>query len=160
MKRRGLVESRRRRRQLPSRAKPVVEAKGPNDVWSADSKGEFRMGDSQLCYPLTVADLSSRFLLACEGKRSVAHQGVRPVFERLFEAHGLPSAILTDSGVPFASPRSPRRLSKLSVWWVKLGIEPVLIQPGHPEQNGCHERMALDPAIGSTRTLGMAVGLA
>lgn len=141
LKRHGLVEPRRRRRRHPPPAKPVIESQRPNDVWTADFKGEFRMGDRQLCYPLTVADRMSRYLLGCEGKSSVAVSGARPVFERLFTDYGLPSKMLTDGGVPFAAPRSPRRLSRLSVWWVRLGIEPVLIEPGHPEQNGRHERM-------------------
>lgn len=151
LKRHGLVKPRRRRRSLAPRSKPVVEASGPNDVWTADFKGEFRMGDRQLCYPLTVADLSSRYLLGCEGKESVALEGARRTFEGLFDQYGLPAAILTDSGTPFAAPRSPRRLSRLSAWWVRLGIEPLLIQPGHPEQNGCHERMHRTLKAATTR---------
>jgi len=141
LKRHGLVEPRGRRRRHPPPAKPVIEARRPNDLWTADFKGEFRLGDRRLCFPLTVADRVSRYLLGCEGKSSVAVTGARPEFERLFAQYGLPSKILTDGGVPFAAPRSPRRLSKLSVWWIRLGIEPVLIEPGHPEQNGGHERM-------------------
>lgn len=141
VKRHGLVEARRRRRRSPRPGKPVVDARRPNDVWTADFKGEFRMGDRRLCYPLTVADRMSRYLLGCQGRSSVATLGARSVFERVFVDYGLPSKLLTDGGTPFASPRSPRRLSRLSVWWIKLGIEPVLIEPGHPEQNGCHERM-------------------
>jgi hypothetical protein len=99
------------------------------------------MGNRRLCFPLTVADQHSRYLLACDGKTSVARESTRDTFERLFAEYGLPRRILTDGGLPFASPRSPRRLSRLSVWWILLGIEPVLTQPGHPEQNGCHERM-------------------
>jgi len=141
LKRHSLVEPRRRRRRHPPPAKPVIEARQPNDVWTGDFKGEFRMGDRRLCYPLTVADRMSRYLLGCEGKSSVAISGARPEFERLFAEYGLPSKILTDGGSPFAAACSPRRLSRLSVWWIRLGIEPVLIEPGHPEQNGCHERM-------------------
>jgi len=141
LKRHGLVEPRRRRRRVPPPAKPVVEADQPNDLWTADFKGEFRLGDRRLCHPLTVADRMSRYLLGCEGRRSVALSEARPVFERLFAEYGLPSKILTDGGVPFAASTSPRRLSRLSVWWIQLGIEPVLIEPGHPEQNGAHERM-------------------
>jgi len=141
LKRHGLVQPRRRPRRHPRPGKPVVEAVEPNDVWTTDFKGEFRMGDGQLCYPLTTADRMSRYLLGCKGRSSVATEGARPVFERLFKRYGLPHKILSDSGVPFASPRTPRRLSRLSVWWIKLGIEPVLIEPGHPEQNGAHERM-------------------
>ncbi len=141
LKRHSLVQPRRRRRRHPPPPKPVIEARQPNDLWTADFKGEFRMDDRKLCYPLTVADRMSRYLLGCEGKSSVARIGVQPVFERLFAQYGLPAKILTDGGSPFACASSPRRLSRLSVWWVQLGIEPVLIEPGHPEQNGCHERM-------------------
>ena len=141
LKRHGLVQPRRRRRRPPPPPKPVIEARQPNDLWTADFKGEFRMGDRRLCYPLTVADRMSRYLLGCEAKSSVARLGVQPVFERLFAEYGLPAKILTDGGSPFACASSPRRLSVLSAWWVQLGIEPVLIEPGHPEQNGCHERM-------------------
>lgn len=141
LKRHGLVKSRRGRRRRAAVERPQIQAQRPNDLWTADFKGEFRMGNRELCYPLTVADQMSRFLLACEGKSSVAYVGVRPAFERLFDEYGLPARILTDGGAPFAAPHSVRRLSRLSVWWIRLGIEPVLIQPGHPEQNGCHERM-------------------
>lgn len=141
LKRHGLVEPRRRWRRRPPRGKPIVEGKQANDLWTADYKGEFRMGNRRLCYPLTVADQHSRYLLACDGKTSVARDGTRATFERLFAEYGLPRRILTDGGLPFAGPRSPRRLSRLSVWWILLGIEPIVIQPGHPEQNGCHERM-------------------
>lgn len=141
LKRQGLVEPRRRRRPTPSRSKPAVESTAPNDVWTADFKGEFRVGDQQMCYPLTIADHHSRFLLACRGRHSTARTEAVPVFEEAFRTYGLPRAILTDGGMPFASSQSVRRLSRLAVWWIKLGIEPLIIQPGHPEQNGRHERM-------------------
>jgi putative transposase len=141
LKRHGLVESRPRRRRLAALSKPLVEAVRANALWAADFKGEFRTGDRQLCYPLTVTDRFSRYLLGCRGRTSTSLQGARPVFEKLFAEYGLPEAILTDGGTPFASARSPRRLSRLSVWWVKLGIRPVVIQPGKPQQNGSHERM-------------------
>lgn len=141
LKREGLVEPRRpRRRHLPPQA-PRVEAVAANDVWSSDFKGQFRLGDGGLCYPLTVSDGYSRYLLGCEGLESPSGQASRQVFERLFREYGLPRAILTDNGSPFAAARSLARLSRLSVWWIKLGIRPVLTQPGHPEQNGRHERM-------------------
>lgn len=141
LKRHGLVEPRRRRRRpLPPRP-PRVEALSPNDVWSSDFKGQFRLGNGRLCYPLTVSDGYSRYLLGCEGLESPSGSASRPVFERLLQEYGLPRAILTDNGSPFAAARSLGRLSRLSVWWIKLGIRPVLIQPGHPEQNGRHERM-------------------
>lgn len=141
LKRHGLVKPRRRRRQRPVRPAPQNQAAAPNQLWTVDFKGEFRLGNRQWCFPLTVMDRSSRYLLACEGKISTAHAGVRPVFETLFSEYGLPTAILSDQGTPFASARAVRGLSRLSVWWIKLGIQPILTQPGHPEQNGCHERM-------------------
>lgn len=141
LQRNGLVGGRsNRRRPLPPRP-PRVEAKSPNDVWSGDFKGQFRLGNAGLCYPLTISDGFSRYLLACEGMETPSGAGCRRVFERLFREYGLPRAILTDNGSPFAASRALARLSHLSVWWIKLGIRPVLIQPGHPEQNGRHERM-------------------
>jgi len=141
LKRNGLVESRStRRRPLPPRP-PRVEATSPNEVWSGDFKGQFRMGNARLCYPLTISDGFSRYLLACDGLETPSGAECKRVFERLFREYGLPRAILTDNGSPFASSRALGRLSQLSVWWIKLGIRPVLIEPGHPEQNGRHERM-------------------
>jgi transposase InsO family protein len=141
LKRQGLVESRpRQRRPLPPRT-PQVEAEKPNAVWSLDFKGQFRLGDSCLCYPLTATDGFSRYLLGCRGLQRPTGEEAKRVIESLFREYGLPQAILTDNGSPFASPRALARLSRLSVWWIKLGIRPVLIQPGHPEQNGRHERM-------------------
>lgn len=141
LKRQGLVESRRcRRRPLPPRP-PQVKAEEPNAVWSLDFKGEFRLGNSRLCYPLTVTDGFSRYLLGCQGLDRPTGAGSKRVLESLFGEYGLPGAILTDNGSPFASSHALARLSRLSVWWIRLGIRPVLIQPGHPEQNGRHERM-------------------
>jgi transposase InsO family protein len=110
-------------------------------VWSCDFKGQFRTGDGLLCYPLTVADGFSRFLLGVQGLDSVAGSQAWPVFERLFREYGLPEAIRSDNGSPFASASALARLSNLSVQWVKLGIRLERIEPGHPEQNGRHERM-------------------
>jgi len=141
LKRHGLVAPRRsRRRPLPPQ-RPRVEATGPNDVWSIDFKGQFRLGNGRLCYPLTISDGYSRYLLGCAGLESPRGDSCRAVMERVFREHGVPSAILSDNGSPFAASRSLGRLSRLSVWWIRLGIRPVLIQPGHPEQNGRHERM-------------------
>jgi transposase InsO family protein len=140
LKRHGLVAPRRRRSKLTHPGRPTTPFLGPNDIWAADFKGEFLMGDGAYCYPLTVTDGFSRYLLGCKGLPSTAEVGARPVFTRLFREYGLPSAILTDNGPPFASV-ALHRLSRLSVWWIKLGIQPLLIQPGHPEQNGRHERM-------------------
>lgn len=141
LKRHGLVEPRRARPGRATPGKPMVDAAQPNGLWTADFKGEFRTGDRQLCYPLTMGDHHSRFLLECRARRSTARVEARPVFEAVFSTYGLPRQILTDGGPPFSTASCPRRLSRLAVWWIKLGIEPLLIQPGHPEQNGRHERM-------------------
>lgn len=140
LKREGLVEARgrRRRRQHPGRRD--LEAQSPNDLWSMDFKGEFRTGDRRYCYPLTAADRCSRYLLACQGLWSTSYEEAQPVLEGVFREYGLPGGIVTDNGSPFSS-SAIGGLSRLSVWWIKLGIEPVLIEPGHPEQNGAHERM-------------------
>lgn len=142
LKRHGLVESRRPpRRRWPSAHKPLPEPTAPNQSWSSDFKGQFRMGDGRLCYPLTVMDGYSRFLLGVEGLESVSESRAWPVFERLFRQYGLPERIRTDNGSPFASANGLAGLSRLSVKWIKLGIGLERIRPGHPEQNGRHERM-------------------
>jgi len=115
----------------------------PNELWCADYKGEFMLADHRYCYPLTVTDAASRYLICCEALSSTQASLAFTVFERLFKDFGLPSAIRTDNGVPFASPNSLFNLSKLSVWWLRLGIDIERIQPAHPEQNGRHERMHL-----------------
>jgi hypothetical protein len=112
----------------------------PNDLWTADFKGHFRTRDGIYCYPLTIADQHTRYLLACHGLLSTKGLGVRPVFDRLFRDHGLPNAIRTDNGVPFAT-TGIHGLSRLNVWWIHLGIQHQRIMPAHPEQNGAHERM-------------------
>jgi hypothetical protein len=112
----------------------------PNDLWCADFKGEFKTGDGIYCYPLTVTDDHSRYLLGCQGLLSTKVVEAKPVFTRLFKEYGLPKRIRTDNGVPFAT-NTLARLSKLSAWWVRLGILPELIEPGKPQQNGRHERM-------------------
>jgi len=104
------------------------------------SKGQFKTGDGRYCYPLTIADGATRYLLACRALTSVRTVEARPVFERLFRTYGLPERLRSDNGVPFAT-TALARLSPLSVWWIRLGIRPELIEPGHPEQNGRHERM-------------------
>ncbi|HEX6202796.1 MAG TPA: IS481 family transposase [Thermoanaerobaculia bacterium] len=141
LKRNGLVPPRRRRRRKSVPTRPRVEPQSANEVWTVDFKGQFLTGDHTMCFPLTVADLWSRYLLGCRARRSTKTLEARPVFEALFREHGLPREILSDSGPPFAAPTAPRRLSQLAMWWIKLGIRPVLIELGHPEQNGCHERM-------------------
>lgn len=112
----------------------------PNIIWTADYKGQFKTGDGRYCYPLTVQDGFSRYLLGCRGLTGTTTEECRPVFERLFQEYGLPEILRTDNGVPFAT-GALGRLSMLSVWWIRLGIVPELIEPGQPQQNGRHERM-------------------
>lgn len=140
LKRHGMVPLRRPRRRLGHPGKPTSQILAPNDVWSADFKGQFRTGDGRYCYPLTVTDGFSRYLLGCQALPSTASDGAKPVFTRLFREYGLPHRIRTDNGVPFAT-TTLARLSTLSAWWIRLGVLPELIEPGHPEQNGRHERM-------------------
>ena len=145
LKRQGLVEARRRSRSRKAlQRSPLTQASAPNDVWTCDFKGQFRVGDGQLCYPLTVIDGFSRYVLGIQGLDSVSECHSWPVFERLFRTYGLPRVIRSDNGSPFASTRSLAGLSHLSVRWIKLGIEPERIQPGRPQQNGSHERMHKD----------------
>jgi transposase InsO family protein len=138
--RRGLVTKRRRRRphQHPGLVAPTTEA--PNDRWTADFKGQFPTRDGVYCYPLTIADQHTRYLLTCRGLLSTKGIAVRPYFERAFRQYGLPLAIRTDNGVPFAT-TSIHGLSQLNVWWMRLGIQHQRIHPGRPQQNGAHERM-------------------
>lgn len=150
LKRHGLVVDRPHRRKPTHPGRSYVAAAEPNAVWQADFKGEFRLGNGQYCYPLTVSDAYSRFLLACVSRTSTATEGAQPVFQRLFAEYGLPQAIRTDNGAPFATP-ALGGLSRLSVWWIKLGIEHQRIEPGHPEQNGRHERMHRTLKAESTR---------
>ncbi len=138
--RRGLVHKRPRRRphQHPGVVAPTTAA--PNDLWTADFKGQFRTGNGVYCYPLTIADQHTRFLLTCHGLLSTETVTARPVFERAFREYGLPRAIRTDNGVPFAT-QAIHGLSYLNVWWMRLGIQHQRIHPGRPQQNGAHERM-------------------
>ncbi|MEN8159515.1 MAG: IS481 family transposase [Myxococcota bacterium] len=140
--REGLVAPRKRRRGRPSEhpGPPRFPAEEANDLWTADYKGEFRMGDRWYCYPLTIADQVSRYLLGIQAMDTTDGYGAKQVFTRVFQEAGLPRAIQTDNGSPFAS-RGMLGLTDLSVWWIELGILPVRIQPRHPEQNGAHERM-------------------
>lgn len=137
----GLSEPRRRTRYVVPLTQPLAAAQAPNDVWTADFKGWFRTADGTRCDPLTVADACSRFVLCCRIVAPSA-QGVRPWFERTFREHGLPWTLRTDNGSPFAT-TGAGRLSHLAVWWLKLGIQLDRIDPGHPEQNGRHERFHL-----------------
>jgi putative transposase len=140
LKQAGLVKTRKKRSRTVPYTEPFQECLGPNMVWSVDYKGEFKTGDSKLCYPLTFTDNFSRYLLGCRGLKHPSYDLSRPVFETIFKKYGLPVAIRTDNGPPFAS-TGLGGLSRLSVWFIKLGIKPERIAAGHPEENGRHERM-------------------
>jgi putative transposase len=140
LKRHGLVKRPRSRRIIGHPGKPTTSILFPNQIWCADFKGQFRMGNGRYCYPLTVTDGFSRFLLGCHGLQDTSVAGAKPVFQRLFQEYGLPQFIRSDNGVPFAT-NTLARLSKLSAWWIRLGVLPQLIEPGKPQQNGRHERM-------------------
>jgi transposase InsO family protein len=139
----GLVPKRRRNRRQPHPGRPTAPFDAPNSIWSADFKGQFKTRDGVYCYPLTIQDGASRFLLACQGLDGTTYSGSRAVFTRVFQEFGLPLRIRTDNGVPFAT-SALGRLSRLSIWWIKLGILPDLIEPASPQQNGRHERMHRD----------------
>jgi transposase InsO family protein len=152
--RHGLVKRKGRTRPR-AQGTPLSAGAAPNDLWCADFKGEFRLGNRQYCYPLTVTDQASRFLLLCEALESTREDTAFTAFERLFQERGLPTAIRSDNGVPFASPNALFNLSKLSVWWLRLGIAIERIKPGRPQQNGRHERMHLTLKKEATRPPGM-----
>jgi transposase InsO family protein len=141
LRRTGLSQPQRRERYVVPLTQPLAAAVAPNDVWTADFKGWFRTQDATRCDPLTVADACSRWVLCCQIV-APTEQGVRPWFERTFREYGLPRALRTDNGPPFAT-TGAGRLSHLAVWWLKLGIALDRIAPGHPEQNGRHERFHL-----------------
>jgi putative transposase len=140
LKRNGLIRAKPRRRAIGHPGRPSAVVSCPNDAWSADFKGQFRLGDGSYCYPLTVTDNYSRYLLACKSLEGTLLEPTKAEFTRLFKEYGLPRRIKTDNGVPFAA-ATLGRLSQLSVWWLKLGIMPELSEPGKPQQNGRHERM-------------------
>ena len=119
----------------------MTSVTAPNHLWTADFKGEFKTLDGVWCYPLTVADEYSRFILGIDGLLSTKTKGARVVFERIFREYGLPCGIRTDNGTPFVGVNAIHGLSLLSVWWIRLGIQPERIEPGRPDQNGRHERM-------------------
>jgi transposase InsO family protein len=152
--RHGLVKRARARRNKAA-GTPLSDARAPNALWCADFKGEFRLGNRDYCYPLTVTDQASRFILMCEALQSTREEGAFTAFQRLFEERGLPDAIRTDNGLPFASPNGLYNLSRLSVWWLRLGIAIERIKPGKPTQNGRHERMHLTLKSETTRPPGM-----
>lgn len=140
LKREGLVVARKKRRKTAPYREPLAHADGPNRVWCADFKGWFRTRDGARIDPLTISDAYSRYLLRCQAVEKTDTERVRAIFEAAFREHGMPVAIRTDNGAPFAS-TAIAGLSRLAVWWIKLGILPERIEAGHPEQNGRHERM-------------------
>jgi transposase InsO family protein len=140
LERLGLVRHRRSRRRWRHPGAVPLHSPAPNTLWTADFKGQFRTRDGTLCYPLTIADQHSRYLLRCEALGSVRTEQAKPVFERLFREVGLPEAIRTDNGAPFCS-TAIHGLCAMNVWWIRLGIVHQRIEPSHPEQNGAHERM-------------------
>ena len=140
LERHGRLQKNRRRRNWTHPGAAPLQTTGPNQVWPADFKGQFKTGDGRYCYPLPVTDHFSRSLLVCHGLPSVTTADVRPVFRRWFRAVGLPDAIRTDNGAPFAS-TGIHGLSQLNVWWMQLGIVQQRIPPSSPQENGTHERM-------------------
>jgi transposase InsO family protein len=139
LKRNGLIKKRRRRIYSAPNGSDLREYGAPNAVWCADFKGHFPVGGKR-CNPLTISDGFSRYLIRCEGLRRPLHDYAKPVFESAFREYGLPEAIRTDNGAPFST-LAPGGLSRLAIWWIKLGIRPERIMPGRPDQNGRHERM-------------------
>ncbi len=143
LNRAGLIKKKRARRKISAMHQPFSPVDKPNAVWAADFKGQFRIQHGRYCYPLTITDSYSRYLLECRALTSTKMDGVKKVFKSIFEKYGLPERIRTDNGVPFAA-MSASGLSQLSLWWVRLGICPERIDAGKPYQNGRHERMHRD----------------
>ena len=142
LKRHGISVGRIRRRRTPPYTQPFAGCGQPNTTWCGDFKGQFRTGNGSICYPLTITDAFSRYLLRCQGMPRPRTTPTQSIFESAFRQYGMPMAIRSDNGAPFAS-NAIGGLSRLSVWWIRLGIVPERIEPGHPEQNGRHERMHL-----------------
>lgn len=154
LKKNALVRPRRRvRRATPTPLRDLTKPESPNDVWCADFKGQFKTKDGKYCFPLTITDLHSRYILACDALENTRTGGAYAVFAQAFETYGLPKVIRTDNGPPFAS-TGLLGLSRLSVWWRRLGIRPERIEPGQPQQNGSHERMHLTLKQDTTRPPG------
>ena len=140
LKREGLVKSRRRRRRASPTAGPLTQGTAPNDVWAIDFKGQFRLGNGRYCYPLTLTDQYSRYILLCESLGSTKAEPAKVALRHVFREHGLPKVMRSDNGSPFAS-TGRCGVSRLGIWMMRQGIRLERIQPGHPEQNGRHERM-------------------
>ncbi len=139
--RNNMVKRKSRRQRLKREGTSLTSPNHPNGLWCADYKGEFMLSDRRYCYPLTITDYASRYLIRCEGLQTTKEIYAFAVFEQAFKDFGVPTAIRTDNGVPFASPNALFNLSRLSVWWLRLGIAIERIKPGNPQQNGRHERM-------------------
>jgi putative transposase len=152
--RHGLVDRGPRRARFKAQGTALEQPRAPNDLWCADYKGEFMLTDRRYCYPLTVTDAASRYLLCCDALEATKEDLAFSAFERTFKDFGLPAAIRTDNGIPFASRSAFFGLSKLSVWWLRLGIRLERIKPGKPQQNGRHERMHLTLKKEATRPAG------
>lgn len=140
LKQHGLIRKRRRTPRRSHPGQPTTTMNAPNAIWTADFKGHFKTRDGRYCYPLTIVDGYSRFLLACQGLDGPTLADTKHTFRQVFREYGLPQRIRTDNGTPFAS-QALARLSRLSAWWIRLGITPELIEPAKPYQNGRHERM-------------------
>ncbi len=140
LSRHGLTHSRKKRSRCSPTVLPLTDGQYSNHVWCADFKGHFKTGDGRRCNPLTISDHRSRYLLCCRHLDRADYPLTRHQFERIFRAYGLPEVIRTDNGAPFGSV-GLCGLSRLSYWWIRLGIHPERIEPGHPEQNGRHERL-------------------
>lgn len=149
--RNGLVKCRKGRRRFKATGTALSHVNEPNQLWCADYKGEFMLGNRKYCYPLTITDYASRYLLSCEALSSTKEEFAIDSFTRVFKEYGLPDSIRTDNGCPFASGQSFYNLTKLSVWWLRLGINIERIRPGHPQENGRHERMHLTLKLETTR---------
>ena len=153
LEREGLIRKRRRHRAEERAALDQVQtaALEPNSVWTADFKGEFRVQSGAYCYPLTVLDLHSHYLLGCTALGTTAVAPTRQAFIQLFRRYGLPRVLRTDNGVPFAQPNAIGRLGALAFWWIRLGIRPQHIRPGRPADNGAHERFHKTLKAAATR---------
>ena len=157
LKSHGLIKKRRRVRRIRE-THPIFEATRPNQIWSADFKGKFRTGDMRYCYPLTIMDTYSRYVLAIVGMHKPTAEGTKAVFEALFEEYGLPEQVHTDNGEPFASAVSLSRLTNLSVFLIEHEVCPVYSDPGHPEHNPEHERMHRDLKAAATHPVAYSLG--
>ena len=140
LSRHNLTNAPKRRRRIKP-LKIYHKASHPNDIWTTDYKGDFRMLDRVKCYPLTITDMYSRYIIGLKGMVSTNYKDAKSYYILMFREYGLPHQILSDNGAPFAAPQALARLTRLSAWWIRLGIKPVYIDPASPWQNGKHERM-------------------